>query len=273
MGEQNENTGLRAGTVTVDLNCDMGESFGAWSMGNDERIMALVSSANVACGFHAGDPGVIRGTIELALDNGVAIGAHPSFPDLAGFGRREMSLSPREISDAVLYQVGALYGMCKALGGRLHHVKPHGALYNRAAVDAAAAKAIASAVAGIDRTLVLYGLSGSDLISAAEDEGLPCASEVFADRTYSPDGTLTPRSSADAFVTDPETAAIRARIMVTEQSVVATSGKKIDLRTDTICVHGDGPHALEFVTAIRGDFSANGISVKAPKRHIPDRSA
>src|SRR5688572_24711438 len=179
---------------SIDLNCDMGESFGAWKMGRDAELMDYVSSVNIACGFHAGDPTVIRKTVETGIKKGVAIGAHPSFPDLQGFGRRAMALSPQEVFDTVLYQTSAVKGICEALGVKLNHVKPHGALYNQAAKDKSLAEAIAEAVKSIDKNLIFYGLSGSFLISEAEKIGLKTASEVFADRSYQTDGSLTPRT-------------------------------------------------------------------------------
>src|SRR5215813_2144440 len=182
----------------IDLNCDMGESFGAWKMGNDAALMGHVSSVNIACGFHAGDPSTIREAIETAVEKGVAIGAHPSYPDLQGFGRRQMSLSPKEIYDLVLYQVSALRGISEACGGDLHHVKPHGALYNQAAKNKEMSRAIAEAVKAVDRALILYGGSQSELITEAENAGLRVASEVFADRTYQSDGSLTPRNQPNA---------------------------------------------------------------------------
>lgn len=248
---------------TVDLNCDMGESFGAWKMGNDEALMDWVSSVNVACGFHAGDASVIRKTVEMALEKGVAVGAHPSFPDLQGFGRREMKLSESEISDILLYQISALKGICEALGGKLHHVKPHGALYNQAAKQPNIARAIAETVKRIDETLVLVGLSGSYLISEAEKVGLRTASEVFADRTYQPDGTLTPRSQPNALITNVSDAVNQVLQMINDQTVTATDGSIVPIKAETICIHGDGAHALEFAKALNLKLRENGIEIKA----------
>jgi UPF0271 protein len=248
---------------SIDLNCDMGESFGAWTLGSDAELMGHVSSVSIACGFHAGDASVMRKTVELALKKGVAIGAHPSYPDLQGFGRRAMALSPDEVFDIVLYQVAALKGICEASGGRLHHVKPHGALYNQAAKDAELARAIAGAVHSIDAGLVLYGLSGSLSISEAEAIGLKTASEVFADRTYQPDGSLTPRTRPDALIRDPEKAAAQVMQMVHQQSVTATSGETIQLKAETICIHGDGENALEFAKAVRQKLTENGITISS----------
>lgn len=256
--------GTRRRMESVDLNCDMGESFGAWKMGNDAGIMPYISSANIACGFHGGDPPTIRQTVDLALKHGVAIGAHPSFPDLQGFGRRTMHLSPDEVLDAVLYQVSAVKGICEAMGGRLHHVKPHGALYNQAARDPALSEAIAKAVSSIDNGLILYGLSGSLLVGEADKAGLRTSSEVFADRTYLDDGSLAPRSRSDALIEDPSQAASRALRMVVSGNIDSVDGNEVKLRAETICIHGDGKNALAFARSIRETLDANGIEVKAP---------
>ncbi|MBK8811328.1 MAG: LamB/YcsF family protein [Acidobacteria bacterium] len=247
---------------SIDLNADMGESFGAWQMGRDAELMDLVSSINVACGFHAGDATVLRQTVETAIGKGVKIGAHPSFPDLQGFGRREMKLSPAEIFDIVLFQVATVKGICEAFGARLNHVKPHGALYNQAAKDREIARAIAEAVKKIDGNLVLYGLSGSFLIAEAESAGLRTASEVFADRTYQTDGSLTPRTRPDALITDAD-AAIRQVIgMITNSTVRSVEGVPVPICAETVCIHGDSPHAVEFATKIRNALIAIGIAVR-----------
>jgi UPF0271 protein len=248
---------------SVDLNCDMGESFGAWKMGNDAELMDYVSSVNIACGFHAGDATTMRRTVETAVKKGIAIGAHPGYPDLQGFGRREMSLSKDEVADIVLYQISALKGICEAAGTRLHHVKPHGALYNRAAKDAGLAKAIASAVKAIDQNLILYGLSGSVMISEAKNIGLQTASEVFADRRYSPDGTLVPRTQPDAMIDDIDIACEQVLRMVRSQTVTTPGGNSISIEADTICIHGDGPHALEFSIVIRDTLNKNEIEIRS----------
>ena len=250
---------------SIDLNCDMGESFGAWEMGNDAELMNYVSSINIACGFHAGDSTTIRKTIELALKKGIAIGAHPSFPDLQGFGRRSMSLTPSEIFDVVLYQVAAVKGICEALGTFLRHVKPHGALYNQAARDIDTSKAICSAVKKIDRDLILYGLSGSVLISEAEKSGLRCANEVFADRTYQSDGNLTPRSEANALIENTEDSISQVRKFVSEQKVTTTSGNEASVKAETICIHGDGENAVVFAKAIHHELRENGIRIEQVK--------
>ena len=249
--------------LSVDLNCDMGESFGRYKLGNDPVILKYISSANIACGYHAGDPAVMRNTVQLALAQGVAIGAHPGLPDLQGFGRREMAISPQEVNEIVLYQLGALWAIAKAEGGKLQHVKPHGALYNMAAVKMELAEAIAEAVYKFDGELLLYGLAGSELINAGDRLGLKTAQEVFADRTYQPDGTLTPRSQSHALITDPEAAAQQVLQMVQQGTVDALDGSKLSIRTDTVCIHGDGPHALLFAEKINETLTAAGISIRA----------
>ena len=246
---------------TVDLNCDMGESFGAWTMGNDAELMNYVSSVNVACGFHAGDPTVMRKTVETAVKKSVAVGAHPGFPDLQGFGRRDMALSPKEIFDIVIYQVSALKGVCEVLCTNLHHVKPHGALYNKAAKDQETAKAICYAVKAIDENLVFYGLSGSFLISEAKNIGLKTASEVFADRTYQTDGSLTPRTEPNALIENTDDSISQVLQMVKERSVTATNGKKIPIKAETVCIHGDGKHAVEFAKNIRTKLEEENIKI------------
>ena len=249
--------------LKIDLNCDMGESFGAWKMGDDAQLMSVVSSINVACGFHAGDPGTMRQTVEMAIEKKVAIGAHPSFPDLQGFGRREMNLSAGEIFDAVLYQVSALKGICEALGARLHHVKPHGALYNSAAKNPSQAAAIARAVKAIDENLIFYGLSNSFLITEAEKINLKTASEVFADRTYQPDGSLTARSEPGALITETERACAQVLEMISTGRVTAVNEEKVPIRAETVCIHGDGANALEFARSIRQRLIENEIAIAA----------
>ena len=249
--------------LSVDLNCDMGESFGAWLLGTDAELMNYVSSINVACGFHAGDATVIRKTIETALRKNVRVGAHPSFPDLQGFGRREMRMSASEIFDIVLYQVAAVKGMCEALGGKLHHVKPHGALYNQAAKDKDLAAAMARAVYAIDGDLIFYGLANSFLISEAERLNLRTASEVFADRTYRADGILTPRVEPNALIENVENSVEQVLEMIFAQTVTATTGEKIFIRADTICIHGDGANALCFAREISNRLKENDILIRA----------
>jgi UPF0271 protein len=252
--------------MRVDINCDMGESFGAYEIGADDEVLPYVTSANIACGFHGGDPAVMRKTVDEAKKHGVAVGAHPSLPDLVGFGRRVMQVTPQEVYDLMIYQVGALLGFTRAAGVELAHVKPHGALYNMAAAQSALADAIARAVHDVDARLVLYGLAGSHLLKAAERVGLTAASEVFADRNYIKDGALVPRSRPDAMVEDPEEAARRAVRMVREGLVADVDGEDIRLRADTICVHGDGPNAAEIVRRLRAGLESAGVTVAAPRR-------
>lgn len=247
----------------VDLNCDLGESFGTYSKGRDEEILPLITSANIACGFHAGDPSVMRKTVRLALDHGVKIGAHPGLPDLIGFGRRNMDISPQEAYDLVLYQIGALNAFVKAEGAVLQHVKPHGALYNMAAKNKDLAKAIAKAVHKINPELILFGLFGSELIAAGKKIGLQTANEVFSDRTYQQDGTLTPRKEQNALIHDDEQAISQVTRMVKEGKVKSLQGADIKVQADTICIHGDGPKALTFAQLIRDSFAESDISIKA----------
>jgi len=250
--------------MRIDLNCDMGESFGAFSIGNDEALMDYVSSVNIACGFHAGDPSVMRRTVALAAKKGIAIGAHPGYADLQGFGRREIKMSPPEVYEMVLYQIGALSGFAKIAGAALDHVKPHGALYNTAAKDRQLARAIAQAVFDFDPRLVYFGLSGSAMIEEAKQVGLRTASEVFADRTYQDDGSLTPRTREDAMITSPAAAVAQVVRMVTHGEVASTTGKLIKVKADTICIHGDGHHALEFAKTIHQALKENQIEIKKP---------
>jgi len=247
----------------IDLNCDMGESFGAWQMGSDLEILDYVTSANIACGFHAGDPATMHKTVEAALAKGVAVGAHPGLPDLQGFGRRTMALAPAEAYDIVVYQVGALAGFAKALGAKLSHVKAHGALYNMAAKDFDLSQAIARAVRDIDRELVLFGLAGSQTIRAAESIGLRAAAEVFADRTYQDDGSLTPRNCTDALIEDVEAAVSQAKRLVIEGQVRSIKGRDVRVRADTLCIHGDRPGALVFVKRIRAELERDGVAIAA----------
>ncbi len=251
---------------TIDLNCDMGESFGAWTMGEDTAVMPHLSSANIACGFHAGDATVMRRTVRLALAHGVAIGAHVSLPDLQGFGRREMKVSPAEAHDFVLYQVGALAAIARAEGAALAHVKPHGALYNMAARDRALADAIATAVRAFDPALVLFGLSGSALPAAGVAAGLGVAHEVFADRGYRADGSLVPRGAPGALIADPEVAAARVATFADGASIAAVDGTPLALLADSVCLHGDHAGAAAFAAALRARLDALGVAVRAPGR-------
>ncbi|BFL67662.1 MULTISPECIES: 5-oxoprolinase subunit PxpA [Staphylococcus] len=249
--------------MQIDLNCDLGEAFGNYSFGGDKDIIPLITSANIACGFHAGDENVMNETIQLAKENNVGIGAHPGLPDLQGFGRRKMDIKPKEIYNLVVYQLGALNGFCKIHGTRINHVKPHGALYNMGAKNKEIAQAIAQAVYDFDKSLVLVGLSNTLLISEAEALGLRTASEVFADRRYEDDGQLVSRQESDATITNTDEALQQVLKMVTENKVVSKNGKEIDLQADTICVHGDGAHALDFVTQIRKKLTKEGIDIQS----------
>ncbi|PKG23301.1 5-oxoprolinase subunit PxpA [Niallia nealsonii] len=247
----------------IDLNCDLGESFGTYKKGRDEEILPLITSANIACGFHAGDPSVMGKTVRLALDNGVKIGAHPGLPDLIGFGRRNMDISPQEAYDLVLYQIGALNGFVKAEGTMMQHVKPHGALYNMAAKNKDLAEAIAKAVYKINPELILFGLFGSELIVAGKKIGLQTANEVFSDRTYQHDGTLTPRKEKNALIHNDEQAILQVTRMVKEGKATSQQGTDIEVQADTICIHGDGPKALTFAQLIRDSFAKSNISIRA----------
>ncbi|KMM36550.1 LamB/YcsF family protein [Guptibacillus hwajinpoensis] len=249
-------------TFHIDLNSDLGESFGTYVMGQDEHVLELVSSANVACGFHAGDPHIMNKTVKWAKEHHVGIGAHPGFPDLMGFGRRNLNVTPEEAYTLVLYQIGALHGFCSAHDVRLQHVKPHGALYNMASKDPELANAIAQAVKDFDPELILFGLANSELIRAAQDAALPYASEVFADRTYQPDGTLTPRVEKNAMIRDEQTAIDQVITMVKESKVTAVDGSIIDIEADTVCVHGDEPSALAFIKALRKRFDEENIVIE-----------
>lgn len=248
--------------MRIDLNSDLGESFGPWPMGQDARLMTSITSANIACGFHAGDPGVMRQTLALAKDIGVAVGAHPGFPDLVGFGRREIKATPAEVEDFVLYQVSALAGMAAPQGLRLQHVKAHGALYNMACKDRALADAIARATAAFDRSLILFGLPNSELLRAGEAAGLRVAAEVFADRAYDRDGSLVSRARAGSVIHDQQAVVDRAVRMVKDHEVVTIDGATIALQADTICLHGDTPGAAELARLVRRGLESAGIRIE-----------
>jgi UPF0271 protein len=254
--------------TVIDLNSDLGESFGAFKIGNDQEILKYISSANIACGYHGGDHNVMFDTVSLAKKYGVQIGAHPGLPDLAGFGRREMNLSPREIYNLVIYQVGALSGVCKASGTTLVHVKPHGALYNMAARNRGIAEAIAQAILDIDAALVLFALANSELAKAGVEKGLFVAQEVFADRTYQPDGTLTSRQEKNAMIHDSDIAISRVIRMVKEKKVMAIEGTDLPINADTICVHGDDPQALKFVIKLNQAFNQEDIVMRRSWRDV-----
>jgi UPF0271 protein len=247
--------------ATIDLNCDLGESFGAYTIGADEAVMATITSANVACGYHGGDPGVMRRTVRLARQAGVAVGAHPGFPDLVGFGRREMRMTPQDVEDMVLYQVGALAGIAHGEGVRLSHVKAHGALYNMAVKDGALAAAIARAVAAFDPSLIFFALPDSQLARAGTAAGLQVALEGFADRTYEPDGSLTPRSRTGAVIQDVNAVVARAVRMIADGTVMTTGQTTLALRIDTLCAHGDTPGAQALTRALRDGLERAGVTV------------
>lgn len=249
--------------VQIDLNCDLGESFGNFKIGVDEEILPFVTSANIACGFHAGDPTTMRKTVLLALKNNVSIGAHPGLPDLQGFGRRSMEISEQEAYDMVLYQIGALKGITESEGGKLRHVKPHGALYNMAAKDRGLAEAIAKAVLKIDSQIILFGLAGSELVKAGKKVGIRVAEEVFADRTYQSDGTLTLRRQPNAFITENMDAFKQVLRMIKEGRVRSVQGNDIMIQADTVCIHGDGIHALHFASYIRDELEKAKVVVKS----------
>jgi UPF0271 protein len=246
--------------MKIDLNSDLGESFGRYQLGNDSQVIQLVTSVNVACGFHAGDPDVMAQTVATAQKAGVGIGAHPGFPDLQGFGRRKMQLSPLEVQHLVTYQVGALQAFTSK--HRLHHVKPHGALYNLAASNHQLAVAICRGIQQVDPQLPLYGLADSELIKAAAEVDLPVAQEVFGDRNYLPDGRLVPRSQSDAVITDPKLIAQRVVQMVKKRTITTIDGSEIKIDPDTVCVHGDNQQALAIVKQLRQTLTQSGIDLQ-----------
>ena len=249
--------------MRIDINSDVGESFGAYTIGHDAGLMKSITSANIAAGFHGGDPSVLRETIRQAKTHGVAVGAHPGFPDLVGFGRRELNVTPKEAEDFVLYQVAAVAGVAAAEGVALQHVKPHGALFNMAVRNAELSAAIARAVAAVDRSLILFGLPGSEILNAGRAAGLRVAAEVFADRAYEPDGSLASRRKPGSVIHDPDAVVARAVRMVTDRTVVATDGSVVHLDADTMCVHGDTPGSDDLAAKIRAGLEAAGVTVKA----------
>ena len=248
---------------TIDLNCDMGESYGVYRLGEDQAAMPLISSANVACGFHASDPDNMWKTVQLAKKHGVAVGAHPAYPDLVGFGRRQMALSNAEIEATILYQLGALQGFCRAEGVKMQHVKAHGALYNKAEKDADTAMAIAKAIQKFDPALIMVCMAGSVMVEAAKRIGLPYAQEVFADRAYTAQGTLVARKLPGAVIHDLNEVVARVMQMVEKQTVTTIDGQELPLCADTVCVHGDTPGAVEMIARIRHALEAAGFAVQA----------
>ena len=245
--------------LSIDFNCDMGESFGMYKMGLDEEVIKYITSANIACGFHAGDPMWMRHTVKLAEEHGVAVGAHPSFPDLNGFGRRNMAVTPDEAKNDVIYQIGALRAFTKSK--KLQHVKPHGAMYNRAVGDEALARAICEAILEVDPEMILVALAGSTWVEVAEEMGVRVAREIFADRALTPDGALVPRSQPGAVMHDVQEVARRSVRMVTEGRATAITGEDIDVRAETLCLHGDTPGAVEMARAAKKELEAASITI------------
>ncbi|WP_097027268.1 LamB/YcsF family protein [Clostridium peptidivorans] len=252
----------------VDLNSDLGESFGNYKIGLDEEVIKYVTSVNIACGWHAGDAEVMENTIKIAKENGVAVGAHPGFPDLMGFGRRNLSVNPGEMKAYIKYQLGALMAFAKAEGEKIQHVKPHGAMYNMAAKDLTLATAIAEAICEVDRDIILLGLANSELIKAGEQVGLKVANEVFADRAYNADGTLVARSKKGAVIHDADVAISRVVRMVKEGKVTAITGEDVNINAQSICVHGDNPDAVKFVKEIKTRLQEEGIEITAISNFI-----
>ena len=246
----------------VDLNSDLGESFGAYTIGLDSEVLKYVTSANVACGWHAGDPLIMDKTVKLAVENGVAVGAHPGYPDLMAFGRRNMDITPNEAKNYMLYQLGALSAFAKFHGTKIQHMKLHGAFYNTACVKKELADAIVEAMLEVDKDIIIMALSGSCLLQIAEERGLKVAHEVFADRAYNADGTLVNRRLPGAMIHDKNLAIQRIKRMILEGKVTAIDGTDIDIKADSICVHGDNPEAVSFVKLIRESLEAEGIEVK-----------
>lgn len=254
--------------MKVDLNADLGESFGRYKLGLDEEVMKYITSANVATGWHAGDPLVMRKTVKLAKENGVAVGAHPGYPDLLGFGRRYMKLTYDEARNYILYQVGALYAFVRAEGIELQHVKPHGALYNALVKEEELARGVIEGIADFDKNLIFVTLSGSRPAEIAEEMGVKVAHEVFADRAYNPDGTLVPRSKPGAVIEDKEEIAERVISMVKDGGVRAINGEWVELKVDTICLHGDNPKAVEIAAHIRKVLEEEGVKIVPMKEII-----
>ena len=259
--------------LLIDLNADLGESFGSFPMGRDAELIPLLTSANVACGFHGGDPRVMDRTVGRCHEAGVAVGAHPSFPDLVGFGRRALDVTAEEAETDVLYQVAALDGFCRRHGVAMQHVKPHGALYNQANRSPGLARGIAAGIAAFDRALLLVCQPGTQLARAGEAAGLTVAREGFVDRAYNPDGTLVSRAVEGSVLHDPARAADQALRMVTEGTVVALDGTVVDVTVDTLCVHGDNPQAVRFVKVLRERLAAAGVEVRPLREVVAARSA
>ena len=243
----------------IDFNCDMGESFGMYKLGYDEEVIRYITSANIACGFHAGDPMWMRTTVEMAEKHGVGVGAQPSFPDLMGFGRRNMSVSPEEARNDVTYQIGALQAFAK--GRKLQHVKPHGAMYNMAVADLTLAQAICQAVIDVDPDMIVVALAGTQWVNLAADMGLRVAREAFADRAFTAQGTLVPRSQPGSVIHDVDAVVERSVRMVTEGKVTAITGEEVELQADSLCLHGDTPGAVEMARAVREGLESAGVKI------------
>jgi len=255
----------------IDLNCDMGESFGAWIMGMDGEVIPYVTSANIACGYHAGDAHVMYKTVKLAKDHGVGVGAHPGYPDLVGFGRRNMDCTPEEVRDYVAYQIGAMKAFCAIHGVPLQHVKPHGSLYNMSVGNEPLIRAIVEAIAGVDKSVIYLALGGAQeplVTKIAREAGIRVAFEAFPDRAYTPEGKLAPRSLPGAVIKDPKVAAERALRMAKEGKIITTEGSVLEMQIDTICVHGDNPSAVELVKNIRSAIEGEGIAVEPMGKFI-----
>ncbi|PSL45879.1 UPF0271 protein [Salsuginibacillus halophilus] len=255
-------------TKRIDLNSDLGESFGAYTIGRDAEVLELITSCNVACGYHAGDHNVMAATVEAALATNTAIGAHPGLPDLIGFGRRVMQTTPEDVYNFMVYQIGALQAFLNVQGATLHHVKPHGALYNMAAKDAELAASIAAAVKAAAPGAVLYGLAGSELVAAGRAHGVSTATEMFADRRYTAEGILVPRTEANAVIHDTSEAVQQVMQVVKHGTLTAVDGSQIALHADTICVHGDSEEAVAFAANLRRELEAQGITLLAPGKEL-----
>jgi UPF0271 protein len=263
-GEGNSDCdGSAGGAARIDLNADLGESYGRWVLGDDDALLPLITSANVACGFHAGDPATLLRTVRSAADQAIVIGAQVGYPDLVGFGRRFIDIDPAELTAAVIYQIGALEGLCQAVGTRVRYVKPHGALYNTAVHHEEQAAAVVTAVAAYDDDLPILGLPGSALLARARDAGLRGVPEAFADRGYAGDGTLVPRSQPDALLDDPAVVTRRVTGMVTDRTVRSVDGATVSVEAESVCLHGDSPGAVEMARSVRAGLAASGIEVRA----------
>ncbi|WP_022707116.1 LamB/YcsF family protein [Paracoccus zeaxanthinifaciens] len=247
--------------TTIDLNSDLGEGYGAWSMGDDAAMLDIVSSANIACGFHAGDPASLLAVLRMAAERGVSVGAHVSYPDRVGFGRRAMDVAPDDLTADVIYQIGALQGLARAAGTRVAYVKPHGALYNTIASDARQGDAVIAGILAVDPSLVLMGLAGAPILARGCDAGLATVAEAFADRAYTPDGALVSRRDPGAVLHDPETVAARMLHLARTGTIQAIDGSMLDLQADSICVHGDSPGAVAMAARIRDLLLAEGVTI------------